>query len=100
MVAKKAGDRHAQPLLTKAKAFVNEGCIEALNNSTWICKPLKKYNKTTYFIRSTSAGFTCTCQGFNKKYQDYEAGRSELKPICSHILAVKQFCFLEVQNGA
>ena len=100
VIAKKAGDKHANPLLTKAKKFLNEDCIDQLSMSTWICKPIKNYNKTSYFIRSTDEGFSCCCQGFNKKYQEYEAVKLDLKPICSHIIAVKQYCFIKSKNAS
>ena len=99
-VAKEAGDKHAKPLLTKAKKFLQKACIEEVSLTTWVCKPLKNYNKTTYFIRSTKLGFNCTCQGFIKKYQEYEKGNSDLKPICSHIVAVKQYCFIKSKNAS
>jgi len=85
-------------LLTKAKTFLLEGCIVQINLSTWICKPVKDYNKTTYTISSTTEGLVCNCQGFNKKLQEYKQGKSEIKPTCSHIVAVKQFCFIEEKN--
>ena len=100
VIAKKAGDKHANPLLTKAKKFLNENCIDQLSASTWVCKPIKNYNKTSYFIRSTDEGFSCCCRGFNKKYQEYEAGKLDLKPICSHIIAVKQYCFIKSKNAS
>jgi hypothetical protein len=100
MIAKGSGDKHASPLLTKAKKFLIEGCIEQVNNTTWLCMPLINYNKTTYFIRSIKGGFTCNCQGFNKKYTEFETGNSDITPICSHILAVKQYCFIGVRNAS
>lgn len=42
--------------------------------------------------------WSCSCQGFNKKLKDFENGNSDIRPICSHILAVKQLNFIEAQN--
>lgn len=94
-VAGEKGLFKANPLLTKAKKFLDESCIRKINNTTFLCTPLKDYNKTSYTISSTSEGFFCNCQGFNKKLQEHTEGKSEIKPICSHVLAVKQYCFIE-----
>jgi len=98
MVAKQQGDRHASPLLTKAKMFILAGCIEQRSETEWICKPKKDYNKASHTIRSTEDGMECSCQGFNVKKKRFEMGETEITPICSHIVAVKQFCFLEAKK--
>jgi len=87
----------ARSLLAKAKKFLEANCISRspYSYSDWLCKPLKNYNKTSYHIKSTVDGFVCTCQGFQKKLRDYVDGKSNVKPICSHVLAIKQYCFLE-----
>ena len=99
-IAMNSGDKHARPLLTKAKKFIDSQCVERISETEWICKPLKDYNKTRYKIRETTEGITCNCQGFKKAQKNFEEGHTDIKPICSHIVAVKQFCFLEAhQDG-
>lgn len=93
--ASKSGDKKAGTLLTKAKEFLFNDCIKQENGTTWLCLPIPDYNKSTYNIRLTSEGWDCNCQGFNKKQSDFKDGNSNIKPICSHILAVKQFMFIE-----
>lgn len=88
------GEKSDKVLLTKAKKFLEQNCIELKSYSKWICKPLKDYNKTTYEIDLKGHDFSCNCQGYNKKLND---GVED--PICSHILAVKQFIFLQRENG-
>lgn len=94
-VAKEKGEKQAGVFLTKAKKFLDMGCIERINGTNWICKPIKNYNNTIYRIKITENGLECDCQGFNKKLKDYNNGISNTKPICSHIIGVKQFCFIE-----
>lgn len=96
-VARKNGDKQAGTFLTKAKAFLSHDCIERINETNWICKPIRvrEYNKTTHKIRYTSESWDCSCQGFNQKKKDFDNGVSNIKPICSHIVAVKQFAFIE-----
>ena len=94
-VARKNGDKQAGVFLTKAKMFLENECIQRVNETNWICKPIKKYNHSTYKIRITEQGFECNCHGFNSKLKDYTNGDSNIKPTCSHIIAVKQFCFIE-----
>lgn len=94
-IAKKQGDKQAGVFLTKAKMFLDRNCIKQIDLTTWICEPIKNYNNSTYKIRMTQKGFECNCHGFNSKLKDYENGNSDIQPICSHIIAVKQFCFIE-----
>tara|TARA_Y100000310_G_scaffold15342_1_gene15406 strand:+ start:5725 stop:6126 length:402 start_codon:yes stop_codon:yes gene_type:complete len=92
------GDKKARPLLVKAKKFLISNCIQQQSLTSWICKSIKDYNKTDHQVRSIEKGFECDCQGYNQKLKDLEEGRSDVKPICSHILAVKQFIFIENYN--
>lgn len=98
-VLKDQGNKTAGALLTKAKKFIENGCIAQTMPNIWVCKPLKNYNKTTYLITHAQDGFNCDCQGFNKKLKEYKEGVSENKPICSHIVGVYQYCFLEAKNA-
>ena len=82
-------------LVTKAKGFIDNNCIVKVNSATWNVKPIEGYNKKTYEIRIDYMGFHCSCQGFQKKQLEYDTGKTEVKPLCSHILAVRQSCFLE-----
>lgn len=76
---KQNGDKEAATLLTKAKHFLENDCIEQINRKLFIVKPIKNYNKTTYRIKNINdEEFICNCQGFSKN------------GICSHIIAVKQ----------
>lgn len=85
-------------LLNKARKFLVNQCIEQIDFTSWACKPIKDYNKKTYKISSKDENFTCECQGFRKKKKEYDEGDSSILPICSHILALKQFCFIEEKN--
>jgi len=87
---KKDGSTEAATLLSKAETFLLNGCIERFG-SLFVCRPLKGYNKTTYKIKSNP--WVCDCQGFNSKIKNGETGN------CSHILAVKQFIFMENYNA-
>ena len=90
---------NANPLIIKARRFLSEGCIKQVDDTTFKCGPVKDYNKTTYVIRFTDEeNIECNCQGFNKKLHEYREGKSDIKPICSHVLAVKQFCYIEAHN--
>lgn len=93
VIAYKTGDKHAKPLLTKAKKFLENNLIKVTTNG-WACYPIKGYNKTVYSITNNGFSYFCSCQGFKKKEQEFKDGVSEIKPICSHIVAVKQFCFM------
>ena len=95
---KRAG-RFGMALLNKARKFLQNKSIEQIDFSNWLCRPIKDYNKTEHHIISTEKGFTCDCQGFTKKKKDYEEGQSSIIPICSHTLAVKQFCFIQEKNN-
>ena len=70
----------------KAKNFLQEGCIQKINETEFRCKPIEGYNKTTHKIIRGN-GWKCTCQ-FNQK-----VGKE-----CSHILACKLFNFMEEWN--
>ena len=85
-------------MVSKANKFLQAECIERKSETQWICKPIKDYNKTTHTIVSKDEDFVCSCQGFAKKEEAYLNNSSEIKPFCSHIIAVKQFCFLEGKN--
>lgn len=85
-------------ILSKAKRFLQEGCIERKSDGEWICKPIKNYNHGTHRIRSFKENLVCGCQGFVAKEKAFEKGTSEIKPFCSHTIAVKQFCFLEANQ--
>lgn len=84
--------------LSKAKAFLSNGCIKQIAPAEWKCEALKGYNKQALIIRMTTDGWDCTCQGFNVKKNKFLNGESDEKPFCSHLLAVKQFCFIEEHN--
>ena len=81
-------------LLNKARNFLQNSCVEQIDPTSWICKPVKGYNKREYKISSAGEDFSCECQGFRKKKKEYDEGNSNIVPICSHILAIKQFCFI------
>jgi len=85
-------------LLNKARKFLQNNCIEQTSNTSWICKPIKEYNKKTYEITSTENKFQCTCQGYKKKFKEYSEGDSNILPICSHALATIQFCFIQAKS--
>ena len=86
---KKNGDKMAATMLTKAETFLMNKCIQKTSDG-FLCKPLEGYNKTTYSIKVNP--FSCNCQGFCSKVKKGEPGN------CSHILAVKQFIFIEGYN--
>ncbi len=90
--------RFGKALLNKARKFLQNNCINKLNDTRWICMPIKNYNSTEHFIDLKEKGFVCDCQGFNKKEKDYDEGNSSIKPICSHIVAVKQYCFIKEKS--
>ena len=90
--------RFGVALLNKARKFLLNNCIDQISDTTWICKPIKDYNKTDHYIISTDRGLTCDCQGYNKKRKDFDEGKSSEIPICSHIVSVKQFCFIKEKN--
>ena len=83
---KQSGEKEAATLLTKAREFLFKNCI-VKREDHFICKPIEGYNKTTYTIRQIGDGFECNCQGFSNNH------------YCSHILAVRQFIFLEENNA-
>ena len=85
-------------LLDKARKFLKNNCVTQIDYSTWIIKPIKDYNKTEHYIILTDNGFTCDCQGFRKKQKDFTEGQSSIIPVCSHILTIKQFCYIESKN--
>jgi len=90
--------KKGKTILFKAKIFLEKKCIIQKSDTEWNCLPIQDYNKRTYRIRLTPDGFVCRCQGFNKKLSDLEEGKSDDAPICSHILAVRQFCFIQEKN--
>lgn len=87
--------RYGISLLNKARKFLQNSSVNQITSTTWVCRPIKDYNKTEHYIILTRKGLTCDCQGFKKKKSDYDHGHSSIKPICSHVLAVKQYCFIE-----
>lgn len=90
--------RYGMALLDKARKFLKNSCVTQIDISTWLVKPIKDYNKTEHYIVSTEKGLTCDCQGFRKKKKEYDEGQSSIIPICSHVIAVKQFCFIEEKS--
>lgn len=91
-------NKQGKVLIGKAKKFLDQGCVEQKSPTSWICSPLKGYNKTNYYINSIQDGFECNCQGFKQKLKEYEEGHTDQKPICSHVLAVIQYNFMEANN--
>lgn len=89
---KKEGKEQTGTLLSKARKFIENGCIRR-EGAHFICKPLQNYNSTQYLIKNTEKGLVCDCQGCQTKLKHLE------KPFCCHILAVYQYCFLEEHNG-
>lgn len=90
--------KRGKHILIKAQKFLEKARIEQIDYTTWLCHPIRGYNKTIHTISSNVEEFTCDCQGFRKKEKDYLNGSSNITPICSHILAVKQYCFIESHN--
>ncbi len=89
--------KYGMAMLNKARKFLHNNSVNAIDHTSWICKPIDK-NKTDHFIIDTEKGMTCDCQGFKIKKKDFDEGSSSIIPICSHILAIKQFCFIEEKN--
>lgn len=90
--------KKGKAILLKAKNFLENNCVTQKSETEWEIKPIKDYNKRTHRIRLTPDGFVCDCQGFRNKFDIFEEGKSDIIPICSHVLAVKQFCFIEEKN--
>ena len=70
----------------KAKLFVEHKCIEYdSENKCYYCKPLPGYNTRTYTLQYNKelGTYECNCQGFQKMVR-----LGELRPTCSHILAL------------
>jgi hypothetical protein len=82
---KQDGSKEAATLLSKAKKFLENNCIKRISQQKWHCLPLEGYNSTTYLI-SFIDSWDCNCQGFSNNQN------------CSHILAVKQYEYMEKQN--
>lgn len=88
------GVEHGKAIQTKARKWVKEELIQydpdgkkynylgEYDGHTFICKPLKNYNKTTYRIwQLPDKSFECSCQFFQKV--------SKKKGIdCSHVTAL------------
>lgn len=87
MKLKKDGYKSSTPYLSKAKKFLENDCVKRSGDNSWKILPIKNYNKTTHFVQNGLSGFYCSCQGF--KNNDF----------CSHILAVKQFEFMQDYNS-
>lgn len=83
----------ATAMLSKAKHFLENNCIVEISENEWRCKPIPKYNSTTYKIFMKYGVFECSCQGYRKKLSE-----GVLNPICSHILSVKQFKYIKEKN--
>jgi hypothetical protein len=81
----KTGRLVSATLLTKAKEFLMNDCISLVERNKWVCKPIKGYNKHSYHITFRD-NWTCDCQGFKANQN------------CSHIIAVKQFEFINNHN--
>jgi len=77
----------------KAQRFLRENCIEYVKKSEskdgvghYICKPIKGYNSTTYYIKSLpNREFECSCQFHQRVVKKQEIPGL----ICSHVLALK-----------
>jgi len=84
-------------IYNKAKnKFVKNNCIEYFDKNTWIVRPIKGYNSTTYVVDKIKDdfgqySFKCSCQGFNKWSKPGT-------PTCSHIIAVKLYAGREQRN--
>ncbi len=91
--------RYGVALLNKARKFLRNNSVDQIDFTTWVVRPIKDYNKTEHYIISTEKRFTCDCQGFRKKEKLFDEGNSNEIPICSHIIAVKQFCFIAEKNA-
>lgn len=86
-IQKAEGDNAAGSLLTKAKMFLKNNCIEQ-EGDHWICKPVEGYNKQTSRIFDNGKNeLECDCQG-------YAVAKGRGKAFCSHCLAVHQFIFM------
>lgn len=83
---KKGGNKQSATLLTKAKKFLEAHSIKRIGLNSWEILPILNYNKSTYTVQDTKEGWICNCQGFSNNN------------FCSHILAVKQFEFMEGYN--
>jgi len=81
--------KEAVSLLTKAKDFLEMGCVEQIKAREYRVKPIKGYNKTTHIVYINPSGQkVCDCQGWNTKVRNGDKGS------CSHCLAVSQFIYL------
>jgi hypothetical protein len=94
-------DWNPKTLLTKAKKILENDCIKYIGNGKYNCLPIANYNKSTYVIsfNNSEIGHSCSCQGFADKMKKFEEGHSDIRPICAHIIAVKQWKFIQEYNG-
>lgn len=87
------GVKGANVIRAKAKRFVELECIEySKEKKSYLCKPIKDYNKTFHYMHNTKdeLGFDCSCQFYQKVIKNGEGY------ICSHILAL--FMQLKIWN--
>ena len=65
----------------KVAELIENRCIEYAGGDVYICKPIPKYNKTTYRLTKDDFGeWQCTCQ--------YSRTKGEM---CAHICALYEF---------
>ncbi len=77
----------------KIKKLLEHNCIQY--NKTlghFVCKPIPKYNITTYNLKKEGDKFTCNCQGYNKKVKLYGEG------YCSHIAALYEYLKIKEES--
>lgn len=87
------GLKEATAIRTKAKRFLAEDCIQYdKEKKQYCCKPILKYNSTTYHFTQGPDGFECSCQFYNQVCK--KSNNTNL--ICSHLLAL--FLKLKIWN--
>ena len=66
-------------LLTKAKKFLENNCIQRVAHSLtcWECLPIKDYNKTIYRINLTDSGWCFTLLFWNLEETINKEGNKE-----------------------
>lgn len=55
------------PQESKIRKLLESGCLQKVNNDTYICRPIIGYNKTTYTLLRSMTGWRCDCQGYHKR---------------------------------
>jgi len=71
---------------SKAKKFLEKGCVQYQGEGQWKVLPIIGYNKTTHEVDMLNR--TCKCQFFRKTGSD-----------CSHIKAVELKIFMDKWNN-